>query len=129
MFLIVPLTASLHLCYVFEHHKFLITVFVKTILPITHPVLSFKLFFKIYLFIWLCWVFVAGEGFSPVVGSRGDSLAATASHCGAEAQKLWRTGLVAAWHVGSSPIRGQTHVSCMGRQVLNQGSPVSCLFN
>ena len=31
--------------------------------------------------------------------------------------KLPRTGLAAPWHVGSSQIRDQTHVSCIGRQI------------
>ena len=32
---------------------------------------------------------------------------------------LGLVGLVAPWHVGSSQTRGQTHVPCIGRQVLN----------
>ena len=37
----------------------------------------------------------------------------------AQAQQLWCTGLVAARRVGSSQTRGQTHVPCIGRQILN----------
>ena len=37
----------------------------------------------------------------------------------AQAQWLWRTGLVALRHVGSSWTRDQTHVPCIGRQILN----------
>ena len=37
----------------------------------------------------------------------------------AEAQQLWRTGLVAPRHVGSSQIRDQTRVPCTGRRILN----------
>ena len=37
----------------------------------------------------------------------------------AQAQKLWRTGLVALRHVGSSRTRARTHVPCIGRQILN----------
>ena len=33
-------------------------------------------FFKIYSFIWLCWVFVADHGLSLVVGSESSSLVA-----------------------------------------------------
>ena len=33
--------------------------------------------------------------------------------------KLWLTGLVAPWHVGSSQTRARTHVPCIGRQILN----------
>ena len=41
------------------------------------------------------------------------------SSCGMWAQKLWLTGLVAPWHVGSSQTRARTHVPCIGRQILN----------
>ena len=37
----------------------------------------------------------------------------------AQAQQLWRTGLVAQWHVGSSRTRSPTHVPCIGRRILN----------
>ena len=37
----------------------------------------------------------------------------------AQAQKLWHTGSVASWPMGSSWIRDRTHVSCIGRQILN----------
>ena len=33
--------------------------------------------------------------------------------------KLWLTGLVAPWHVGSSQTRARTHVPCIGRQILS----------
>ena len=36
-----------------------------------------------------------------------------------QAQQLWLMGLVAPWHVGSSRTRARTHVSCIGRQILN----------
>ena len=36
-----------------------------------------------------------------------------------QAQQLWRTGLVALRHVGSSRTRAQTHVPCIGRWILN----------
>ena len=32
---------------------------------------------------------------------------------------MWRTGLVAPWHVGSSQTRARTRVSCIGRRILN----------
>ena len=55
---------------------------------------------------------------------------APASHCGgfsswstdsgARAQNSWHTGLADLCHVGSSWTRGrQTHVPCIGRQILN----------
>ena len=37
----------------------------------------------------------------------------------AQAQQLWHTGLAAPRHVGSSRTRAQTHVPCIGRQILN----------
>ena len=37
----------------------------------------------------------------------------------AQAQQLWRTGLVAPQHVGSSQTRAQTRVPCLGRGILN----------
>ena len=36
-----------------------------------------------------------------------------------QAQQLWSVGLVAPRHVGSSRTRDRTHVSCIGRQILN----------
>ena len=57
---------------------------------------------------------------------------------GVVARGLWSTGsifvahgLFCSWHVGSSWIRDQTPVSCIGRQTLplsHQGSPAQCLF-
>ena len=91
-------------------------------------------FFKfIYLFIyfWLCWVFVSVRGLSPVAASGGHSSSRCAglspsrlSCCGAQApdaqaQQLWLTGLVAPRHVGSSQTRARTRVPCISRQTLN----------
>ena len=39
------------------------------------------------------------------------------SGCGMCAQWLWRRGLAAPWHVGSSWIRDRTCVPCFGRQI------------
>ena len=36
-----------------------------------------------------------------------------------QAWQLWRTGLVAPWHVRSSRTRARTRVPCIGRQILN----------
>ena len=46
------------------------------------------------------------------------------SSCGTQAlecrhQYLWPTGLDALWHVRSSWTRDWTHVSCIGRRILN----------
>ena len=37
----------------------------------------------------------------------------------AQAQQLWLTGPATPRHVGSSQTRAQTHVPCIGRQILN----------
>ena len=47
---------------------------------------------------------------------------------GAQAQSLWCLGLVAPRHVGSSWTRDQTHVLCIGRQILNHWPPKKVLF-
>ena len=100
------------------------------------------IFYKfIYLFIyfWLRWVFAAAHRLSLVAASGGYSslwcvgfslwwlllLQSTGSRrlgfssCGTRAQQLWHTGLVAPRYVGSSRTRDQTHVSCIGRQIVN----------
>ena len=66
-----------------------------------------KLFFK-FIYFWLHWVFVAAHGLSLFVTRRDSSLVGVAVSSlqgsprrGAQAQKLWCTGLVALWHVGS----------------------------
>ena len=41
----------------------------------------------------------------------------------ARAQQLWHTGLVGPWLVGSSQIRGWTHVPCVGRWILTTEPP------
>ena len=50
----------------------------------------------------------------------------------AQAQQLWRTGLVAPQHVGSSRTKAQTHVPCIGRWILNhcatRGVPMPLFF-
>ena len=51
---------------------------------------------------------------------------------GAQAQQSWLTGPVAPRHAGSSQTRAQTHVPCIGRQILNhcatREAPVGCLL-
>ena len=64
------------------------------------------------------------RGCSPVpgcVGSRRRSAQAQRWQlpgCRAQAQQLWHRGLAAPEPVGSSRIRDQTHVSCIGRWIL-----------
>ena len=57
-------------------------------------------------------------GFSCCMQSTGSRHMGFSS-CGTRAQQLWRMGLVALWHVGSSWTRAQTHVPCIGRRILN----------
>ena len=93
----------------------------------------------IYLFFWLCWVFVAAHGLSLVAVSGGYSslwyagfslwwlllLRSTGSRRmgfsshSTRAQQFWPTGLVAPQHVGSSWTRNQTRVPCIGKRILN----------
>ena len=47
----------------------------------------------------------------------------------AQAQQLWRTGLVAPWHVGSSRARARTRVPCIGRRILNHCATREALAN
>ena len=114
---------------------------------IPHIQLPLFLFFKIIIFIWL-FLAVLGlcccTGFPLVAASGGHSLVAlcrlllavasfVAEHrlqgvqtsimwllgSRARTEQLQCTGLVAPQHVGSSQIRDQTHVTCIGRQILN----------
>ena len=55
-------------------------------------------------------------GFSSC-GTRAQQLCLVGSR--AQAQQLWRTGLVAPRHVGSSRARARTLVPCIGRWILN----------
>ena len=102
-----------------------------------------KNLFIFYLFtFWLRWVFVAACGLSLVAVCGGYSLLRCAgfslrwlfllqstgsrctsfSSCGTQAQKLWCMGLIALRHVGPSQTRAQTHVPCIGRQILNHSA-------
>ena len=103
---------------------------------------------KNVIYFWLCWVFAAscrlcsswgGKGRLSSRGAKashssGFSRAARAHGCaaqalvtaarglrsgGSRAQELWCPGLVALQHVGSSPTRDRTHVSCIGRRILH----------
>ena len=101
-----------------------------------------KRFICLFIY-WLHWVFVAVWAFSSC-SKRGlllvavrvplIAVASPAAEHGlqvrglqqfwlagsrAQAQQLWRTGLVAPRHVGSSRTRARTHVPCIGRRILN----------
>ena len=46
---------------------------------------------------------------------------------GAQAQWLSYTSFLSLWHVDSSLTRGLTRVSCVGRWILNHGTPREAL--
>ena len=84
----------------------------------------------LFMYFWLCWVFVSVRGLPLVAASGGHSSSRCAglcrglSCCGArapdaQAQQLWLTGPVALRHVGSSQTRARTRVPCIGRRILN----------
>ena len=99
----------------------------------------FCLFVCFYFYFWLHWVFVAAHGLSLIAASGGysslrcmgfslrwllllqstGSRCAGFSSCNTWAQQLWRTGLVALRHVGSSWTRDRTRDPCIGRHILN----------
>ena len=95
--------------------------------------------FILFIYFWLRWVFGAACGLSLVAASGGYSSLQYAgfslrwllllwstgsrhagfSSCSMQAQQLWRMGLVAPWHVGSSRTRARTRVPCIDRRILN----------
>ena len=83
-------------------------------------------------YFWLCWVwFFSGCGewrLSSSWSAWGYSLCRGFSCCGTQAQYLWRTGLVAPQHVGSSWTRDRTCLSCTGRFFTTEppGKPQPC---
>ena len=107
------------------------------------PVYSFFFFNNflkiLFIYFWLHQVFIAARRLSLAVASGGYSslwcagfslrwlllLQSTGSRlvgfssCSTWAQWLWRTGLVALRHVGSSWTRARTRVPFIGRQILN----------
>ena len=123
----------------FIYHKFMVRP--PSLLPLKKKIYVF------YFYFWLCWIFVAVHGLSLVMASWGySSLGARAAHRGSfshcRAQALGVGASVATAHrlscggalrhVGSSWIRDQTHVSCIGRQVSihcgTRGSPSLAFF-
>ena len=52
---------------------------------------------------------------------------AAAPGSGAQTQELWGTALVALGQVASSWTMNQTHVLCIGRQILNHWTTVEVL--
>ena len=85
---------------------------------------------KILFIFWLCWVFVAGLAFlycgewELLSSSRGGF-----SCRGAQALGLAYPGLAAPQHVESFQTRDQTHVPCIGRQILIHCTTKEVLLN
>ena len=108
----------------------------------------FLLFIYLFIYFWLRCVFVAAHGLSLVAVDGGFSSLWCAgcslrwllllwnmgsrhmgfSSCGTWVQQLWRAGLVALRHVGSSWTRARTHVPWIGRQILNHCATREVLF-
>ena len=103
-------------------------------------------FYFLFIYFWLRWVSAAVHRLSPAAANEGTphrnaqashcsslsrrgaqapgawasvAVAHLSSSCGAQAQQLWRMGLVAPRHVGSSWTRAQTHVPCISRRTPN----------
>ena len=97
----------------------------------SHRLSPWGLFVCLFIYLWLCWVFVSVRGLSPVAASGGHSSSRCAGLSPSRPLLLWstgsrragsvvvRTGLVAPRHVGSSRTRAWTRVPCVGRQTLN----------
>ena len=85
----------------------------------------------IFIYVWLCWVFIAAHGLSAVAVSRGSSLLVVRGLLIAVSSLVAEHGLVgrlqqlqladfaAPQHVGSSQLRDRTRVPCIDRQILN----------
>ena len=78
----------------------------------------------LFIYFWLRWILLLRVDFSPVA-TRGLSswwllLLGNRGSGEPRLRWLWYTGSVAPRRVESSQTRGQTHVSCISRQILNQ---------
>ena len=105
------------------------------LLPVEHWSLIF--FLILFIYFWLCWVFIVAWGLSLDVVSGSYSLvvlrllvevaslagrAHALGHAGfimSVGSVVWHTGPVALWHVQSSQTRCQTHVPCIDRWTPN----------
>ena len=98
------------------------------------PLFLFFIFlnlFYLFIYFWVCWVFISVQGLSLVVASRGHSSSRCAGLSLSRPLLLRSTGsrragsvIVAQgpfvpWHAGSSQTRARTRVPCIGRQILN----------
>ena len=53
--------------------SFMVSFAVHRLLSFTRPHLFYFYFFKLFIYLWLCWVFVSVQGLSPVAASGGHS--------------------------------------------------------
>ena len=69
----------------------------------------------------MCRLLTAVAFFYCEVQALGAGASAAVAHglLSVQPQQLWRTGLVAPQHVGSSQTRARTRVPCIGRRILN----------
>ena len=95
------------------------------------PHCSFFFFFNLFIYFWLCWVFVSVQGLSLVVASGGHSsswcaglslsrpllLRSTGSRCTGSAVVAHGPSCSAA--CGIFPDQGSNPFPCIGRQILN----------
>ena len=91
----------------------------------------FKLWVYLFIYLWLCWVFISVRGLSLVVASGGHSSSRCAGLSLSRPLLLRSTGSrragsvvvahgpVAPRHVGSSQTKARTRVPCIGRQTPN----------
>ena len=124
------------------------TIYYYSLVQVYHNLFYLFLYlnlFILFIYFWLLWVFIAAHRLSLVVVCRGYSslwctgfslqwlllLQSTGSR--AQAQQLWRTGLVTLQHVGSSRTRARTRVPCIDRWILNhcttREAPIIYLMN
>ena len=106
--------------------------FRKMSIQILCPPFFFKNYLFLFIYLWLCWIFVSVRGLSPAAASGGHS----SSRCAGLSLSRplsWRStgsrragsvivahgSLVALRNVGSSQTRAWTCVPCIGRQTLN----------
>ena len=100
-------------------------------LPFAFFFFLINLFIYLFIYFWLCWVFISVRGLSLVAASGGHSSSRCAGLSQSRPLLLRSTGSRRAGSVvvahgpscsaacGSSQTRAQTRVPCIGRQTLN----------
>ena len=103
-------------------------------------VFLFKLFIYLFIYFWLCWVFVSVRGLSPVAASGGHSSSRCKGLSLSRPLLLRGTGSRRAGSVivahgpscsaacGIFPNQGSNPCPCIGRQILNHCATREALF-